>query len=118
MRCRTLEISTEAAEIAAKGGFDIQTEKFGAAPEELRSPRITRVALFQNQIPLPTHAPVKEQRGALHALAEKAITAAAALKTNIFCFQETWSELSNIISKLYKAGSHNGVELTRFRRLS
>ena len=89
---RTIEIPKEATEISTTIDFEIKTEKFTAAAEQLRSPRLVRVGIFQNKLPLKTTATVMEQRQALHTLAEKAISAAAACRVNIFCFQETWSE--------------------------
>jgi beta-ureidopropionase len=87
----TLDIPSSALELAKNANFEIKSEKFVAAAEQLRAPRIVRVGLFQNALPLKTTASVVEQRQALHNLAEKAITAAAASKVNVFCFQETWT---------------------------
>jgi beta-ureidopropionase len=89
---RTIEIPKEASELSTSFNFEIKTEKFTAAAEQLRAPRNVRVGLFQNKLPLKTTAPIIEQRQALYNLAEKAISAAAALRVNIFCFQETWSK--------------------------
>jgi len=88
---KTPEIPTEALKLSQAGNFDIQTESFTASAEQLRAPRVVKVGLFQNQLPLETTVPIKEQIGALHGLAEKAIAAAAACGVNIFCFQETWT---------------------------
>jgi len=89
--CRSLDIPQSAQDIANSGAFEIKSQKFSAAAEQLRPARKVRIGLFQNKLPLATDVPVTEQRAALHHLAEKVITAAALSGVNIFCFQETWS---------------------------
>ncbi|KAK4878830.1 hypothetical protein RN001_011336 [Aquatica leii] len=71
--------------------FEIAGYEFLANAEQLRCPRIVRVAAFQNKLPLPTSAPILEQRAALYDLAKDAIKVAAKAKANVFCFQEAWN---------------------------
>ncbi|KRT85503.1 hypothetical protein AMK59_438 [Oryctes borbonicus] len=71
--------------------LEIQAYKFSCSEEQTRLPRIVRVGLLQNKIPLETWAPVQQQRKALHDLAEKVIESAAKANVNIFCFQEAWT---------------------------
>ncbi|MGH0151986.1 UNVERIFIED_CONTAM: hypothetical protein FKN15_026072 [Acipenser sinensis] len=58
---KTIELPQCAVEAAAERGFDLQGSAFSASVEQLRQPRIVRVGLIQNQIILPTDAPVIEQ---------------------------------------------------------
>lgn len=81
-----------AQESASLSSIQLKTHQFTAQSEQLRPPRKVRVGIFQNKLPLPTTAPISEQRAALHKLAEKAITIAAQSGVNVFCFQETWSK--------------------------
>ena len=57
-----LPLARELAAAAAAANFDLQAYRFGAAPEQLRPPRIMRVGLVQHGIQLPTSAPFAEQR--------------------------------------------------------
>lgn len=63
--CRPLELPKEALSAAAERDFELQGHKFEAAVEQLRQPRLVRVGLIQNKIPLATDAPVAEQVGAV-----------------------------------------------------
>ena len=80
-----------AAALGAKYGFKTQTYKFSAAKEQLRPPRVVKVALLQNAIVLPTTDPFAHQKEAIHALVGKMIEAAAADGANIVCLQEAWN---------------------------
>lgn len=53
-----------------------------------------KVAAIQNQIVLPTTAPVCEQRHAIHDRVGTLIEAAAQGGAQIVCLQEAWSEFS------------------------
>lgn len=52
---------TAALSAAQEKGFELQGYGFGAALEQLRRPRIVRVGLIQNEIPLPTDTAVAVQ---------------------------------------------------------
>ena len=80
-----------AAALGAKYGFKTQTYKFSAAKEQLRPPRVVKVALLQSEIVLPTTDPFAHQKEAIHALVGKMIEAAAADGANIVCLQEAWN---------------------------
>lgn len=58
---RKLSLPSRAFELASEGDFELQGHAFEAAEEQLRGPRIVRVGLVQNKIPLPADAPVAEQ---------------------------------------------------------
>ncbi|XP_014212564.1 beta-ureidopropionase-like [Copidosoma floridanum] len=62
----------------------------GAVEEQLRPPRIVRVAVIQNSIVLPTTEPIREQRDAIHKKICKYIEHAASCGANIVCLQEGW----------------------------
>ena len=57
-----LEVSEQLQAAATQGDFDLQAYVFKAAPEQLRAPRIVRIALIQHGIVKPTTAPFVEQR--------------------------------------------------------
>lgn len=58
---RNLDLPRKALEAAAERNFELKGYAFGAAEEQQRCPRVVRVGLVQNRIPLPTSAPVAEQ---------------------------------------------------------
>lgn len=89
---RCLDIPSSCLEIATKSNIDLAGYAFECPVEQLRQVRIVRIGLVQFHIPLPTTAPVHEQRSALHILAEKYIKMAAEMNVNIICFQEAWSK--------------------------
>ncbi|KAK6476535.1 beta-ureidopropionase-like [Huso huso] len=88
---KTIELPQCAVEAAAERGFDLQGSAFSASVEQLRQPRIVRVGLIQNQIVLPTDAPVIEQITALHKRVGEIVEVAAMCGVNIICFQEAWT---------------------------
>lgn len=58
---RELNLPRKALEAASEKDFELRGYAFEAAEEQRRGPRIVRVGLVQNRIPLPTSAPVVEQ---------------------------------------------------------
>lgn len=88
---KPLDLPPSALSIAEKNNFEIKGYSFTAAPEQLRSPRIVRVGLIQNQIVLPTDRPIKEQRDAIHQRIATIVKAAAEGRVNILCLQEAWT---------------------------
>lgn len=56
-----LEIPEEALQLAKEQNFELKAYRFGAAKEQLRAPRIVRIAVVQNAIVKPTTAPVADQ---------------------------------------------------------
>ncbi|XP_058014271.1 beta-ureidopropionase isoform X3 [Ahaetulla prasina] len=88
---RPLELPKEALSAAAERDFELQGHKFEAAPEQLRQPRLVRVGLIQNKIPLATDAPVAEQVTALHSRIQEIVEVAEICGVNVICFQEAWT---------------------------
>lgn len=86
----TLPINGDAQKLSSAGDFDLQAYRFSAAEEQLRAPRLVRIALLQNAIAAPTTAPYSDQRDAIHARIRELITAAAAAGANIACLQEAF----------------------------
>ncbi|CAD5211993.1 unnamed protein product [Bursaphelenchus okinawaensis] len=86
-----LKFPDEANQLAEKEGFELSGYKFEATPEQLRRPRIVRVAGIQNQIVEATDAPVASQRDAIHQRVGTMIEAAALAGANIICLQEAWT---------------------------
>ena len=56
-----MEVPSEAQKLADEKDFEIKMYRIGAAEEQLRPPRLVRVAVVQNAIVRPTTDPVKEQ---------------------------------------------------------
>ncbi|RMC06004.1 hypothetical protein DUI87_17549 [Hirundo rustica rustica] len=88
---RKLDLPTAALAAAQEKDFELQGYGFEAAPEQLRRPRIVRVGLIQNKIPLPTDTAVAVQVAALHRRIEEIVGVAAVCGVNIVCFQEAWT---------------------------
>ncbi|KAL6734648.1 hypothetical protein Aduo_005165 [Ancylostoma duodenale] len=86
-----LQISSDARQMAEKGGYEVQGYEISAQPEQLRAPKKVRVACIQNSIVLPTTAPVEEQRNAIHRKVGGMVEAAALAGANIVCMQETFT---------------------------
>jgi beta-ureidopropionase len=86
-----LPLNPEAQALAQRHGFEVRGFKVGCLSEELRPPRIVRVAGIQNAIVLPTDAPVADQREALWVKIERLLDAAAAMGVNVVCLQEAWT---------------------------
>lgn len=61
VQSRKLDLPTAALSAAQERDFELQGYGFEAAPEQLRRPRIVRVGLIQNKIPLPTDTAVAVQ---------------------------------------------------------
>ena len=87
-----MEIPAEAQGLSEKHDFEIQGYKFSAPVEELRTPRVVRIAGIQSKIVLPTTANLKEQRDAIHNKIGKIIEAAYHCGVNVVCMQELWSK--------------------------
>ncbi|CAG9831096.1 unnamed protein product [Diabrotica balteata] len=77
--------------LSHKYDIDVAIEKFSSQEEQLRSPRKTRVGLFQHKTPLPTWSRIKEMRDAMFKLAGEALEIAYKGGVNVFCFQEAWN---------------------------
>ena len=80
---QTLQLPESAQAIAKKLDFDLVGYKIGAAPEELRHPRIVRIGAIQNAIKAPTTAPVAIQLQAIHDWAREIIHAAHLSGVNV-----------------------------------
>jgi len=87
---RQLKLPEIALELSQERNFQIKGYAFEASSESTRAPRIVRIGAVQNQIVLPTSAPVNEQRLALHKRIAEIVEVAALAGVNIICFQETW----------------------------
>lgn len=57
--------------------------------------RTVRVGVIQNQIVLPTTAPLVEQRNAIYQKISKIIKLAAEANVNVLCLQEAWRKTAN-----------------------
>ncbi|XP_061417944.1 beta-ureidopropionase [Lethenteron reissneri] len=88
---KPLDVPVAALRLAEVGGFELRAFTIGAAPEQLRPPRLVRVGLMQNHIVEPTTAPVAQQVSALHKRLASMVEAAALCGVNIVCFQEAWT---------------------------
>lgn len=89
--CRRLTFDESLNQYAKDQNFHLDGYRFEAASEQLRSPRIVKVAAIQNQIVEPTDSPVEKQRDAIHKRVTQLIEAAARAGANIICMQECWT---------------------------
>ncbi|KAI1719976.1 carbon-nitrogen hydrolase domain-containing protein [Ditylenchus destructor] len=90
-RLPQLAFSNDILDQAKEKNFDLQGYIIKAQPEQCRRPRKVKVAAIQNQIVLPTTAPVCEQRHAIHDRVGTLIEAAAQGGAQIVCLQEAWT---------------------------
>ncbi|KAG2471199.1 BUP1 ureidopropionase, partial [Polypterus senegalus] len=88
---KRLDLPKCATKAADERNFELEGYRFEASIEQLRPPRCIRVGLIQNQIVLPTDAPVRDQTAALHKRIEEIVEVAAMCGVNIVCFQEAWT---------------------------
>eukprot|EP00794_Sanderia_malayensis_P014262 gene14262-15749_t len=88
---RDLELPFVVTEAAKAKEFALSAYKIDASEEQLRTPRVVRVAAFQTKIVLPTTAPISEQITALHERIKEVVTIAASCNVNILCLQEAWT---------------------------
>lgn len=86
-----LAVPDEVQKLSVDEDFEVRGWQLPCPEEQLRPPRVVRVGLVQNGLPLPTTAPVIEQRNALHRRISTIASAAHLMGTNILCFQETWT---------------------------
>jgi len=85
-----IQLSDAAKEFSKSENFELAGYVIGAAKEQLRQPRLVRVAAIQNEIVLPSTACVVEQRAAIHSRIAKLLEGAHLAGANIACLQETW----------------------------
>nr|XP_054747952.1 beta-ureidopropionase-like [Lytechinus pictus] len=88
--CRVLALPAECGALGENGNFEVKGYQIGAGQEQLRSPRLVRIGLIQNKIVLPTTAPVKEQKDAIHKRIAEIAEAAGKAGVNVLCMQETF----------------------------
>nr|CAI5827328.1 unnamed protein product [Callosobruchus analis] len=87
-----ISVPEESKEMASKYNIELISCGFNCKEEQLRSPKVVRIALFQHKlVPFPTTTPIQEMKYALFKFANKAIRIAARAGVNIFCFPETWN---------------------------
>lgn len=60
--------------------------------EQLRPPRIVKVGLFQQKLPVPLSYPIRNVKTEMYTLAIDAVKVAAKAGVNIFCLQQAWSK--------------------------
>ncbi|XP_053204512.1 beta-ureidopropionase-like [Panonychus citri] len=87
---RSLQLPENCESTADTLGVELKAYKFNAEIEQLRSPRLVRVAVVQNASPLAPSDPVDQQRLALHKRISSITSLASKAGVNIICFQETW----------------------------
>ncbi|CAH1118660.1 unnamed protein product [Phaedon cochleariae] len=88
---REIDVSEKAKHLSEKYAIELVSCGFDSKEEELRSPRIVRVGLFQHKIPIPTWSPMKEMREAMYQMARDVLEVAYRGGVNVFCFQEAWN---------------------------
>ncbi|XP_076307008.1 beta-ureidopropionase pyd3 isoform X2 [Tachypleus tridentatus] len=88
---QNLDLPKSALKLALDNDFELQGYGIPAIPEEMRPPRVVRIGVIQNQVVLPTSAPIVSQRNALHCRIEQMVDAASICGVNVICFQEAWT---------------------------
>eukprot|EP00768_Dysnectes_brevis_P004372 gnl/Dysnectes_brevis/313_a347_3817.p2 GENE.gnl/Dysnectes_brevis/313_a347_3817~~gnl/Dysnectes_brevis/313_a347_3817.p2 ORF type:complete len:443 (+),score=115.61 gnl/Dysnectes_brevis/313_a347_3817:1801-3129(+) len=71
--------------------IEVAGYKIPCPKEEIRKPRVIRIAAIQNKIVAPTTAPFEEQWTAIRDRISDLIDAAGAMGANIICLQECWT---------------------------
>jgi len=94
----SLPLREESLNRASEGNYDLAGWKITAEPEETRPPRKVTIALIQNQIVLPTDAPINDQITSLHKRVGEIIENAGQSGANIVCLQEAWSKSHKVFS--------------------
>eukprot|EP00012_Vannella_robusta_P001783 CAMPEP_0206190154 /NCGR_PEP_ID=MMETSP0166-20121206/4584_1 /ASSEMBLY_ACC=CAM_ASM_000260 /TAXON_ID=95228 /ORGANISM="Vannella robusta, Strain DIVA3 518/3/11/1/6" /LENGTH=387 /DNA_ID=CAMNT_0053606185 /DNA_START=363 /DNA_END=1526 /DNA_ORIENTATION=- len=87
----TLDVPQEVVAMSEQNQFEVKGFKLPCAKEQMRAPRIVRVAVIQNSIARPTTDSLEEQYTAIENKIEKMIDAAALMGANIVCLQEAWT---------------------------
>lgn len=96
-----IKLDAKTLQLAEKNNFEAKGYLFYAKPEELRKPRIVRVAAVQHSIVKPTTDKISVQRDAILEKVSKIIEAAAASNVNIVCLQEAWSKFEIVFFLLH-----------------
>lgn len=71
--------------------IDYKGYEITAASEQLRPPRLVRIAVIQNKIVLPTTAPFADQSQAIRSRISDIVDLAGKSGVKIICFQEAWT---------------------------
>lgn len=87
-----MQFSEETISLAKDVDIELKGYVFSARKEDLRRPRIVRVAAVQNTVDIPTTAPIHVQRDALHEKISNILRVAVTAGVNIVCLQEAWSK--------------------------
>lgn len=87
----SLPIPPSVESMLKKYDFELKAVGIPCPEEQIRSPRIVRTGLFQNQIPIPATSQILDMRNAMQKMASEALEVAAKMDVNIFCFQEAWN---------------------------
>lgn len=77
--------------LAQSYNFEVKAYTIPCPEEQIRNPRIFKIGLFQNEIPIPATSKIHAMRNAMFKMATEAIEVAAKMNVNIFCFQEAWN---------------------------
>jgi len=88
MQCQLLQ---RPKKIADTNNFVIQSYQFEAIKEDLRKPKIVKIASIQTSLAAPTSATIGVQRQKIFDKVAKMIEAAAAENVNVLCLQEFWT---------------------------
>jgi beta-ureidopropionase len=86
-----LPVSDEAAAFAEKNKFELKAVKMPCPAMETMKPRPVRIGLMQNEIVLPTTAPLQDQYEAIKERTGVLVEGAAKMGVNVLCLQEAWT---------------------------
>ncbi|XP_072382110.1 beta-ureidopropionase-like [Diabrotica undecimpunctata] len=88
---KDLEVSEKCLKLVSRYKLELVKCKFNSTPEQLRPPRLVRVALFQQKLPVPLTFPIYKVKTEMYTLAMDAVKVAAKGGAKIFCLQQAWN---------------------------
>ncbi|XP_057655702.1 beta-ureidopropionase-like isoform X1 [Diorhabda carinulata] len=86
-----LDVSEKCMKLASRYKLELVKYKFNHVVEQLRPPRLIRVALFQQKLPVPLTFPIYKVKTEMYTLAMDAVKVAAKGGAKIFSLQQAWN---------------------------
>lgn len=91
IKAEEVEIKKETKKVAESKNIEVKHFKINSGKEELRDPRIVKVAGIQNKVVAPTNEPIKTQKHAIMNRIKELIEVAAMEGANVVGLQEIWT---------------------------
>ena len=87
IKAEEMDLKPETKRVSAAKNIEVKQFKINSIKEELREPRIVKVAGIQNRIVTPTNEPIKVQKQAIMNRIQELIEVAALEGTNVVGLQ-------------------------------